>query len=89
MIQSSNDTGIFLYSKEGITYGDPIYMFIYGIGLLLLIRQLKAKFPRSNNLGMQMMQEWVANLMLSGITLNNKKRLGPTLDTIPNPQTAL
>ena len=45
MIRGNNGTGVFLYSKEGVTQGDPISMFIYGIGLLPLIRQLKAEFP--------------------------------------------
>ena len=45
MIRGSNGMGVFLFSKEGVTQGDPILMFIYGISLLPLIRQLKAKFP--------------------------------------------
>jgi hypothetical protein len=44
MIHSNNGTGTFIYSKEGITKGDPISMFIYGLGLLPLIRQLKSEF---------------------------------------------
>jgi hypothetical protein len=45
MIQGNKGIGAFLFSKEGVTQGDPISMFIYGLGLLPLIRQLKAEFP--------------------------------------------
>jgi hypothetical protein len=31
----------FMFSKEGVTQGDPIAMFCYGIGILPMIRQLK------------------------------------------------
>jgi hypothetical protein len=44
----------FLAKKKGITEGDPIAIFIYRIGLFRL------NLPRSNNLGMWMMQEWAA-----------------------------
>ena len=37
--------GISLASKEGVTQGDPLSMFAYGIGTLPLIRQLKQEFP--------------------------------------------
>jgi hypothetical protein len=35
----------FMFSKEGVTQGDPIAMFCYGIGILLMIRQLKVLYP--------------------------------------------
>ena len=40
-----NGTADFLFSKEGVSQGDPLSMFAYGIGMLPLIRQLKAEFP--------------------------------------------
>ena len=45
--ETKNGTGTFLYySKEGVTQGDPLSMFAYGIDILQLsIRLLKAEFP--------------------------------------------
>jgi hypothetical protein len=34
-----------LYSKEGVTQGDPLSMFGYNIGIIPLIHQLKLEFP--------------------------------------------
>jgi hypothetical protein len=45
MIRGNNGTGAVLFSKEGVTQGDPLAMVAYGIGLLPIIRQLKAEFP--------------------------------------------
>jgi hypothetical protein len=45
VIRGNNGTGVMLFSKEGVTQGDPISMFAYGVGVLPLIRQLKKQFP--------------------------------------------
>jgi hypothetical protein len=42
---NGSGSGVFLFSKEGITQGDPLSMFAYGIGILLLIHRLKQEFP--------------------------------------------
>jgi hypothetical protein len=44
VIRDNDGTAIFLHSKEGVTQGDPLAMFGYGIGALPLIRQLKEEF---------------------------------------------
>jgi hypothetical protein len=45
-LRSNNGTAAFLSSKEGVTQEDPLSMFAYGIGVLPLIRLLKAQFTR-------------------------------------------
>jgi hypothetical protein len=40
MIQHNGGTIALLYSKEGVTQGDPLSMFAYGIVILPLIRRL-------------------------------------------------
>jgi hypothetical protein len=54
VIQGNNGTGVFLFSKEGVTQGDPISMVPYGIGILPLIRILKQVFPEAE-------QPWYAD----------------------------
>eukprot|EP00978_Attheya_sp_CCMP212_P013894 scaffold35059_cov31-Attheya_sp.AAC.1 len=43
MVWSQNGTALFMFSMEGATQGDPLAMFIYGMGLLPLIRRLKSE----------------------------------------------
>jgi hypothetical protein len=44
VIQGEGGTTVLLYSKEGVTQGDPLSMFGYSIGILILIRRLKHEF---------------------------------------------
>ena len=38
-------SGHFLHSKEDVTQGDPFAMIAYGIGVLLLVRELQGAHP--------------------------------------------
>ena len=54
VIRGRSGNAAFIPSQEGVTQGDPLAMFCYGIGLLPLILQLKAEFPTAN-------KEWYAD----------------------------
>ena len=43
---TSDGSGHFLHSKEGVTQGDPLTMIAYGIWVLPLIRDLRRDHPR-------------------------------------------
>jgi hypothetical protein len=45
VVCGENGHALFVFSKEGITQGNPLAMAIFGILLLLLIRQLKREIP--------------------------------------------
>ena len=47
VVRNTTDrSGHFLHSKEGVTQGDPLTMIAYGIGVLHLIRDLRRAHPR-------------------------------------------
>jgi hypothetical protein len=43
VLRGNNGTGTFIFSKEGVTQGDPLSMFAYRIGILPLNCLLKAE----------------------------------------------
>jgi hypothetical protein len=54
ILRGNDGHTVFIFSKEGVTQGEELSMFAYGMGILPLIRQLKAEFP-------QVEQPWYAD----------------------------
>jgi hypothetical protein len=70
VLRGNDDHTLFICSKEGVTQGDPLSMFAYGI--LPLIRQLKAKFP-------QVEQPWYTDDAGAGAKADEIERFFPRL----------
>ena len=45
VLKNGNGMDSFLHSSKGVTQWDLLCMVVYGIGILLLIKNLKAEFP--------------------------------------------
>jgi hypothetical protein len=45
LIRNNDDSGGFLFNREGVTKGDPLVMLGYALGMIPLTRQIKAEFP--------------------------------------------
>jgi hypothetical protein len=54
VLRGNDGHAAFIFSKAGVTQGEPLSMFAFGIGILPLIRQLKVEFP-------QVEQPWYAD----------------------------
>ena len=85
VLRGNDGHAVFIFSKEGVTQGDPLSMFAYGIGILPLIRQLKAEFP-------QVEQPWYADDAGAGAKFDEIERffrrlceVGPQFGYYPEP----
>jgi hypothetical protein len=86
LLQGNNGHAAFIFSKEGVTQGDPLSMFAYRIlGILPLIRQVKADFP-------QVEQPWYADDAGAGAKFDEIERffwrlckIGPLFGYYPGP----
>jgi hypothetical protein len=90
MVQAGNVNASFLFgSKEGVTQGDPLSMFAYGVSLLLLIQQLKDEIP-------DVFQPWYADDAGGGGNFWNIRKyfeqlveLGPEYGYFPEPSKSI
>jgi hypothetical protein len=70
VLRGNDGQAIFIFSKEGVTQGDPLSMFAYRIGILPLIPQLKAEIP-------QVEQPWYADDAGAGARFDEIERFFP------------
>jgi hypothetical protein len=85
IVRAQDGLAIFLFSKEGVTQGDPLAMIIYGILLLPLIQRLKNELPTVD-------QPWYADDAGAGGTFPELRayvkaleKYGPTRGYFPEP----
>ena len=76
---------LILYSKEGVTQGDPLVMVLYGLGLLPFSRALSSRAPMAR-------QFWYADDARVGAKLSfirefwtHQYELGPRYRYCPEP----
>jgi hypothetical protein len=89
VIRGKGGTVVLIFSKEGVTQGDPLSMFGYGIGILPLIHKLKLEFPAVK-------QPWYADDAGAGISFTDLRtfflrlqELGPTYGYFPEPSKSI
>ena len=58
-MRGENGEIIILFSKEGVTQGDPLAMIVYGVSMLPLTRLLKTEFE-------ELLQPWYADDAAAG-----------------------
>ena len=72
-------SGFLVHSKEGVTQGDPLAMVSYGVGILPLIRHLKAKAPTLH-------QSWYADDALPNTSRNSWLLVHPWATSLNHPR---
>ena len=84
-IRGQKGSFLVIHSKEGVTQGDPLAMFAYGIGVLPLIRRLKRNYPG-------LFQPWYADDAGAGGKFDDIKamfeelqKIGPAFGYFPEP----
>jgi hypothetical protein len=89
VIQGNDGSVAFINSKEGVTQGEPLSMFAYSVGVLSLIRQLKAEFP-------EVEQPWYADNASAGGKFSEIRRffsrlveIGPNFGYHPEPSKSI
>jgi hypothetical protein len=89
VIRGKGGTVVLMFSKEGVTQGDPLSMFGYGIDILPLIHKLKVEFPAVK-------QPWYANDAGAGGSFTDLRKkhfrlqeLGPAYGYFPEPSKSI
>jgi hypothetical protein len=89
VLRGNNGAANFLCSEEGVSQGDPLSMFACGVGILPLIRQLKAELP-------QVEPSWHADDAGAGGKFEDIRRLfrrleeiGPNYGYFPEPSKSI
>jgi hypothetical protein len=89
VIRGKGGTVVLIFSKEGVTQGDPLSMFGYGIGILPLIRRLKIEFPAVK-------QPWYADDAGAGGSFTDLQQfflrlqeIGPAYGYFPEPSKSI
>ena len=49
MMQNGNDTALIIFSRKGISQGDPLSRLICGIGILPMVKELKRSVPKAKH----------------------------------------
>ena len=88
-IRGQNGSFLVIHSKEGVTQGDPLAMFAYGIGVLPLIRRLKRSHPN-------LFQPWYADDAGAGGSFTDIRsmfeelqKIGPAYGYFPEPSKSI
>ena len=88
LCRNNSDEALQMLTKEGQVQGNPLFMFLYGIGIILLIRKLKELHP-------EVVQPWYVDdsgalTEWFGLVLSYEDLLlyRPGFGYIPNPTSA-
>ena len=86
---NKHGSGFLVFSQEGVTQGDPLAMVSYGVGILVLIRHLKAKVHTLH-------QSWYADdasaagrLELIAEYFEELMAIGPSIGYFPEPSKSI
>jgi hypothetical protein len=90
IVRNAGGTALFIFSKEGVTQGDPIAMFCYGIiGILPMIRDLKQRHS-------ELKQPWYADdagalgsFDAIARMFTDLMKIGPDFGYYPNPSKSI
>ena len=68
ILRNGNGTAIFLHIRKGVTQGGLLAMVLYGLGILLIIKNLKADFTDIN-------QPWSPEYAVHSVRLQESRHI--------------